>query len=152
MKGFKILITISIILHFCLHSGIFTQSTDQLSKHRGIPIVVKDDKTGGEGIVNIYQKVYGIIIGIDIYENLSPDRHLRYAVRDAKGIKKILEERFVFDEILTMYNSEATREAIMALLLGKLSQTTTDDAVFVFFAGHGYTDTTKYGELGYLIP
>lgn len=48
MKGFKILITISIILHFCLHPGIFTQSTDQLSKHRGIPIVVKDDKTGEE--------------------------------------------------------------------------------------------------------
>lgn len=152
MREFRSLILIYITLLFYIPFNLFSQTSDLASNTRGARVVAKDNQTGQEKIVNLYRKVYGVIIGIDLYINLAPDRQLRYAVRDAKGIEKLLKERFIFDEITALYNREASREAIMSTLLGRLSQTESDDAVFIFFAGHGYTDTTQYGELGYLIP
>jgi uncharacterized caspase-like protein len=152
MRLIKIFFAISITFLMWFQAELFSQTEDGLSKQRGTHLLVQNKKTGKEEIIKLYKKIYAVVIGIDLYENLSPDRHLRYAVRDAKGMEKLLKERFAFDEIFSLYNREATRERIMALLLGKISQIGPDDAVFIFFAGHGHTAATKYGELGYLLP
>jgi hypothetical protein len=46
----------------------------------------------------LYQKTHAVIIGIDRYKNLDFNRQLKNAVSDAKGVKAVLEERFVFDK------------------------------------------------------
>ena len=56
------------------------------------------------------------------------------------------------DEIITLYNQQATRGDIERVLLGTMSQTGKEDGVFVFFAGHGNTLSTDDGDLGYLVP
>ena len=40
----------------------------------------------------------------------------------------------------------------MKLLQGDLSRTGPEDAVLIYFAGHGITRSTAQGELGYLVP
>ena len=121
---------------------------------RGIGITARDNVTGTNREVKLYRQMHAVIIGIDKYQNLSPDQQLSYAVKDAKGIEDVLREQYSFDNTYTLYNEQETKSGIMAILQGKLSNIHEDDAVFIFFAGHGTTqkDKLKGGELGYILP
>jgi uncharacterized caspase-like protein len=120
---------------------------------RGLRITAKDNASGEKKEVKIYNKSYAVIIGIDQYPNLKFDEQLAYAVRDAKGVEQVLRKNFKFDKIITLYNKDASKDSIMKVLLGDLSREVTDqDAVFVFWASHGYTEKTSFGDIGYLIP
>jgi len=57
---------------------------------------------------------------------------LTYAVKDAEGVEKVLRDGFQFDEIITLYNEQATRDKIMQALYGFRSLTP-DGGVFVYF-------------------
>ncbi|MBC8427204.1 MAG: caspase family protein [Deltaproteobacteria bacterium] len=120
---------------------------------RGIGIVSKD-RSDTPSFIHIYDHMIAVVIGIDTYENLSPNDYLSYAVKDAKGVESVLRSNCMFDRIITLYNKDATRDNIMKILQGELATTGPDDAVFVYFAGHGVTRPmhTGTGELGYLIP
>ena len=102
--------------------------------------------------VHLYERMTAVIIGIDNYKDLPASKYLHYAVRDAKGVARVLKERYPFDKVITLYNEEATRDRIMKVLQGDLSRTGPDDAVLIYFAGHGITRSTPQGELGYLVP
>ena len=125
----------------------------QLSKARGINVIAKDH-SGSLSRVRLYNKMIAVVIGIDAYKDLPPKDHLSYAVKDAKGVESVLHKNYQFDRIITLYNREATRDNIMKVLQGELATTDPQDAVFVYFAGHGITRPiqTGEGELGYLIP
>jgi hypothetical protein len=73
-------------------------------------------------------------------------------VQDAKGVAEILKKNFKFDKIITLYNREATKANIMKVLSGDLSTISEKDSVFIFWAGHGYTEKTSRGDLGNLVP
>jgi peptidoglycan hydrolase-like protein with peptidoglycan-binding domain len=100
----------------------------------------------------LYRRTWAVIIGIDEYPNLEPTGQLQYAVRDAQGVERLLRRAFRFDEIITLYNAQATGERIRQTLLGALSATDREDGVFVFYAGHALTQGTRYGPRGYLVP
>ena len=120
---------------------------------RGLRVVAKDSATNETGEVKLYNKTYAVIIGIDHYRNLSPDRQLKNAVSDAKGIEETLRKHFRFDKIVTILNEQATRDNIMRLLTSELPKTIgKNDALFLFWAGHGNQEKTDDGDLGYLIP
>lgn len=119
---------------------------------RGISVVAYDKISGKNKEVRLYNKSYAVIIGIDQYKNLPFDKQLSYAVQDAKGVAEILKKNFKFDEIITLYNGEATKANIMKVLSGDLSKISEKDSVFIFWAGHGYTEKTSRGDLGYLVP
>ncbi len=121
---------------------------------RGIAITARDHVTGTNREVKLYRQMHAVIIGIDKYQNLTPDQQLTYAVKDAKGIEDVLREQYSFDNIYPLYNEQATKNGIMELLQGKLSNAHKDDAVFIFFAGHGITqkDNLTGGDLGYILP
>ncbi len=122
------------------------------AQERGIKIVAKDTK-GVPREVPLYNKSYGVIIGIDRYKNLDYNWQLKNAVSDAKGIRDVLSEKFIFDKFYEMYNEQATKDNILKTLQGDLSAISDQDAVFFFFAGHGYTQATKFGdEVGYIVP
>jgi formylglycine-generating enzyme required for sulfatase activity len=121
---------------------------------RGLKVIAKDVSTGLQQEISLYNKTYAVIIGIDSYQNLPPDRQLSYAVRDAKGVEQVLRKQYRFDRIVTLYNEQATKDRILELLTENLpSEMGEEDAVFIFWAGHGNQEKGAQGkELGYLIP
>jgi hypothetical protein len=97
-----------------------------------------------------YGRRVAAVIGISRYKNLS---NLEGAAKDAKDTADMLRV-LGFDEVLELYDEDATRESILDLLGNRLQKkTTSDDLAFVFYAGHGTTETLPNGEKrGYLVP
>jgi len=99
-----------------------------------------------------YSTSRALIIGINEYKTVSP---LSYAVNDAQTLRDILVKDlgFIEDNIVCLYDSKATKTAIMQEYLrfakGDIGL---DERIVVFFAGHGHTLTGIRGEVGYLVP
>ena len=82
------------------------------------------------------------VIGIDSYTNLP---HLNSSVNDAKAVKGILLQRYLFDEyhVIELYNEEATRRNIIGKLRYLTRRVGPEDSVTVFYSGRGGLDTSK---------
>ena len=145
-------VTTALIFLACCGPVPLVRSSES-AKARGISVVAKDH-SGSSSRIRLYNRMIAVVIGIDVYRDLPPKDHLSYAVKDAKGVEAVLQKDYQFDRIITLYNREATRENIMKVLQGELVTTDPQDAVLVYFAGHGVTRPiqTGEGELGYLIP
>ncbi|MBE9581209.1 MAG: TonB family protein [Proteobacteria bacterium] len=122
---------------------------------RGIDVVFHGPGSGskaGAGSVPLYDRMTAVVIGVDRYQNLLAKDFLKYAVRDAKGVASVLNKHYPFKKVITLYNEQATRDMIIKVLQGDLSRTGPEDAVLIYFAGHGITRSTAQGDLGYLVP
>jgi len=100
---------------------------------------------------SIYNKTWAFIIGIDNYKDPFIG-NLNKAVSDAKQIEKTLKEDFQFDNVVPLYNGEATKDRISSILEDRFAKSSIGDGIVFFFAGHGETRDTDYGELGYILP
>ena len=94
----------------------------------------------------LYQNSVAVLIGINNYPNWPS---LEFAVNDANSMKEKLQN-VGFNNIIELYNNDATRLNILRLLgdtlpkiLGK------DDRLLVYFAGHGQTETFQYLDKGF---
>jgi hypothetical protein len=88
-------------------------------------------------------KQYAVIIGIDRYREWPS---LRNAVADARRLRRILEQRYIIDEFIELYDQNATAANIRRLFGETLpAKLTPYDSVLVFYAGHGYLDESKTG-------
>ena len=101
-----------------------------------------------------YANSWAVVIGIDDYAKWPK---LQYAVRDAQSIRDTLVDKFAFapERVVTLKNSEATRNNILAAFHDKLAHggVQKNDRIFVFFAGHGATRKLSSGrDLGYIVP
>lgn len=74
-----------------------------------------------------------LVIGIDAYQNVSP---LNGAVNDAKDIAGTLKAAGVQD-LVTLYDADASREAILLEWQDLISRSATDDVLVLSYAGHG---------------
>ncbi len=120
---------------------------------RALKLIAVDTITKQSGEVTLYNRSVAVIIGIDQYANLPADKQLSYAVKDARGVADVLKRQYKFDQIITLYDKAATRKAIIKLLAVDLpKQLGEQDALFVFWAGHGNQESTREGDIGYLIP
>ena len=129
----------------------FTSTAHSAPDTRGVRITVRDE--GAAKTLALYDKITAVIIGIDRYQNLKAEYQLKFAVRDAKGVEQVLRERYPVSKIITLYNEEATRDNIMKVLQGDLATAGSDEAIFIYFAGHGITRSPQQQKkLGYLIP
>ena len=144
--------TLLIVFSLLMFISVIIINNVFAAQFRGITIVALDKSSGQTKEVKLYNKSYAVIIGINQYKNLPFDKQLSYAVQDAKGVAEILKKNFKFDKIITLYNREATKANIMKVLSGDLSKISEKDSVFIFWAGHGYTEKTSRGDLGYLLP
>ncbi len=117
----------------------------------GLKVVSLDSQTGIEEEIQLYENTYALIIGIDNYSNLDFNWQLQYAVKDAKGVAKSMRDNFEFNDIIELYNERATKNNILQALSNFIT-TKKDDGIFIFFAGHGHTESTPDGDLGYIIP
>jgi len=82
------------------------------------------------------------VIGIDSYTNFP---HLNTSVNDAKAVKDILLERYLFDEyhVIELYDEEATRRNILGKLRYLTRRVGPEDSVVIFYSGHGGLDSAK---------
>jgi Caspase domain len=138
----KFLVLLLLLINF---NNIYSQA-------RGIKIVAVDDATNEWEEISLYNQTHAVIIGIDNYPKLSANQQLSYAVSDAKAVEQMLNSKFVFNKVYTLYNEQATKSKIEDILLNTLSNISKEDAVFVFFAGHGGQEITEWGEIGYIVP
>jgi hypothetical protein len=145
MRNLTLIITMLIALAGVSHASVET---------RGLRVVAKDPATGQSAEVNLYNKSYAVVIGIDSYKYLPRDRQLKNAVHDAKGVEEVLSKNFRFDKIIHLYNQEATKDRILEVLTEELpAQMGDQDSLFLFWAGHGDQEQGAQGkEIGYLIP
>ncbi len=92
-------------------------------------------------------KTYGLLIAIDNYadETWQP---LKTTQKDAAEIKRLLEDKYEFDEVLTLYNEKATRTTILDYINKITDNVEEEDKFLIFYSGHGKI----IGEEGYWIP
>ena len=117
----------------------------------GLEVVSQDSHTGIEEEIQLYENTYALIIGIDNYSNLDFNWQLQYAVQDAKGVAKSMRNNFEFNDIIELYNERATKSNFQQEI-SNFRKTGKEDGIFIFFAGHGHTESTPDGDLGYIIP
>jgi len=98
------------------------------------------------GVVKI-GKQWAVFIAIDKYKEWDP---LGTPVSDAKEIRDTLWKQYYIDEVRELYDDNATYNKIYDFLVDLRSQVGIDDSVFIFYAGHGYTDPNT--STGYWIP
>jgi len=126
-----------------------TEKTTELN----ITLDVEEHLKPSYGSINkFYNTSWAVIIGINEYENISP---LRFAVQDAKEIRKLLISEFGFpkENVRILIDNEATLNNIRNDLHEIASMANEEDRILVYFAGHGETRSLKSGvEKGYLIP
>jgi len=113
-------------------------------------IEVEASASMAKEIEKIYDHKVAVVIGINKY---NPWPGLEFAVNDAKSIRDKLT-KMGYDKIIELYDREATRERILRILADELPGTMgKNDALMVYFAGHGATEDLSDGsQEGYIIP
>ncbi|MEL6695408.1 MAG: caspase family protein [Bacteroidota bacterium] len=94
-------------------------------------------------------KNYLLLIGINGYQYWNK---LHNAVKDCDDLAQTLTTLYHFERenVITLYNEEATRENILETLEQLQEAITEDDNLLIYYAGHGYYDS--YSQLGYWVP
>lgn len=93
-------------------------------------------------------KYIALVIGINSYEGYW--RPLKNAVNDAEGVANVLKEEYQFDEVYTLLDKQATRRNIIQKFEWLAENSTKDDNVLIFYAGHGQFN--KGLNKGYWVP
>ena len=93
-------------------------------------------------------RYFALIIGIDQYKGTWPS--LQNAVRDAKAVEEALREDFRFDAIITLYDHQATRAAIIQRFEKLAEVIVSDDNLMIYYSGHG--DFKEQLNKGYWVP
>jgi uncharacterized caspase-like protein len=109
----------------------------------------REGETAGDEF-KLYKRALAVVIGINAYEHISP---LNGAVRDAKRMAEVLKSQGF--EVTEIYDAEATKKNITRVLGDQLARKANeDDAILIFFAGHGVTTDPDRPEvaMGYLMP
>ncbi|MFK7950493.1 MAG: caspase family protein [Saprospiraceae bacterium] len=90
---------------------------------------------------------HAIIIAIDEYETdiWSP---LENTVKDGKALKNVLESKYGFSSVTTIYNKSATRSNIISTIEKQVNQLDENDNLLIYFSGY----TMAYGLETYWIP
>ena len=100
-------------------------------------VVYRNSNTGVEEEILLYNKIYALIIGIDNYPNLRFNEQLQYAVSDARAVANSMRDNFQFNEIMTLYNEQATKNNVQQAL-SNYRKTGKEDGIFIFFGGVYY--------------
>jgi hypothetical protein len=120
----------------------------------------------GAGSLKRKGTAYVLIAGVNEYAN--PRFNLRYAVADAQEFGQTVSQKqnqlgnFARIEVISLLNKDATRANFLAALaklagtptaadselLGRIKPAEPEDAVIVYFAGHGTSQKSRF----YLIP
>ncbi len=98
-----------------------------------------------------------LLIGIDRYENLPPDKQLTGCVNDADALAGLLTERFCFaaGNVERLLDRDATRAGIRAAVERLIERTAAGDVVVIHYSGHGSQSvdpTSPSGTIETIVP
>jgi formylglycine-generating enzyme required for sulfatase activity len=97
-----------------------------------------------------YENSYALVIGINKYPS-TKWQNLKYAIGDAQGMAKFLEDQKF--KVFTLYDQQATKTAIIAKMEDFLApRVKKNDRILFFFAGHGHTEFLGGQDWGYIVP
>ena len=92
-------------------------------------------------------KVWLLVVGIDRYKACNP---LLNAVRDAQAVRDALTARYVVDEVVELYDDQATAKAIYDAFARLNRALGPKDCLLIYYSGHGEFD--KSLNTGFWIP
>lgn len=136
-----------ICLFICLIIFNFTFAQDAQNTRGMVKIVPPIPNLSDEDIG--YSESWALVIGIDNYLSYP---HLRTAVSGAKAFAQKLKEEFGFkpEHVIELYNEQATKERIEAILKDSLFKSLSqNDRLIIYYGGHG---DTFNGQIGYICP
>jgi uncharacterized caspase-like protein len=138
----RLICVVSIVAGLCA----LTMAASSAADLRPVKV---EGKTPADYVVAQPGKVWAVVIGIDEYESLPP---LKQAVAGAKALAGLLEQQGA--QVASLFNKQATREAILGELGEKLLERVGDqDRVVIFLAGQGDTHKGAGGkDIGYFLP
>ncbi len=121
----------------------YTPPPPQASRRRK-PVTIQ----AGDG--RLYSKRVAVVIGINEYKHWPS---LTGASNDGRRVAQFLRDEG-WDEVIEIYDDEATRRRMLKMLGTELPRITDDQTLaMIYFAGHGQTETLPGGgKRGYLIP
>jgi hypothetical protein len=93
-------------------------------------------------------KQYVFLIAIDKYSDWP---NLKYPVGDAREIKDILQSRYDVDQVVELYDGDATKANILHRFSELQKSLQPEDSILIFYAGHGHFDQ-KVTNSGFWIP
>ncbi|HEB89904.1 MAG TPA: hypothetical protein ENI85_10070 [Deltaproteobacteria bacterium] len=131
-------------------AAYITRATAERRKAKKGPSKALASSANPIELTSDYGRKIAVVIGISRYARLND---LEGAHRDAREMAELLRT-LGFDTVHELYDEDATRVRILELVGQKLrEETSKNDLAFIFFAGHGATETLPNGEKrGYLIP
>ena len=88
------------------------------------------------------------VIGINSYSGYW--RPLNNALNDAKGMAEILKNEYKFDEVITLFDKDATRKNIIQKFEWLANNLSKEDNLLIFYSGHGQLN--KVLNKGYWVP
>ncbi|QQO11169.1 SUMF1/EgtB/PvdO family nonheme iron enzyme [Breznakiella homolactica] len=136
VKQFSVRILSIFFLYLAGTAGIFAQD-------RGISF---SGQRPGEP-QPVLGKQYALFIAIDGYQHWPA---LRNPVSDARDIRDILVGDYYIDEVIELYDRDATKENIIRTFTSLQERLSVHDSLFVYFAGHGHLDSASGA--GFWIP
>ncbi len=125
-------------------SQVIETNLDLIQGENTITVIAKDvEKFQSVRSITVKRRqekrnIYACVIGIDQYKNKIPK--LNYAVKDAKAFADYCREylKLSGDNLIELYNEQATLRNIRSALGTKLrNRATVNDTVIIYFAGHG---------------
>lgn len=119
----------------CLAMLSFLLLPDQIQAQRGVEIKSKDDLSHKSGKLGAYR---ALVIGINDYQDKKIPA-LKTAVNDAREFAGLLKTRYGF-EVSLLLDRQATRQTIMDRMRDLAANTSPDESVLIYFAGHGEVD------------
>ena len=93
-------------------------------------------------------KYVALVIGINSYSGYWPQ--LKNAVNDAEGVVEVLKNSYIFNNIYTLIDKQATRKNILDKLDWLSRNLTKDDNLLIFYSGHGQYN--KILNKGFWVP
>jgi len=134
-----------------LFAIVDTISASEGNRENSIARLASNEQHEGESRsrnVGFYNRVYVLCIGINDY----PEHPLRWAEKDAQAVANFLSLKYGF-ETEAILGPEAKKERIWNRLLSLRDELGPNDALIVFFAGHGVTVPQRQaGRAGFLVP
>lgn len=93
------------------------------------------------------KRYYALLVAIDEYKG-SEWSPLKTPINDANKIKDVLLGKYGFEEVITIYDEEATRANIINKIDKLAQNVTANDNILIYFSGHG----VEIGNEGYWVP
>jgi len=120
-------------LLFVIGLGLYAQD------NRGLSVVVANN-LGSSATIG---KQYALFIAIDAYRYWPA---LKKPVADAREIRNLLQKDYFIDEVIELYNQQATRANIARTFTSLQSRLGVHDSLFIYYAGHGHLDENSKGK------